>query len=1076
MMLKKLIRLFSIVLLFALAGNVSADDIVFDANSSNSTDSSWSLSWTHTIGSGQNRTLIVGLAGEDNSDSDLMILSIKYNGVYLSPVVGSAITEGTGTKMKTELFYLLESDLPSSGSYTILATYSGEVTRICGGAISLANVAQQTAEAVDTNSIASGRDISTDITLGSSGMWVVDVVGGSNVGVFTTTGTDMVEQFNISSLASAGAGSTRSVTSAGTVTMSWYHPSISRMTHSVAAFAPVNLSKAANPNPPHMVSGVARDVELSWSSGQGADSHDVYFGTDFNDVNTADNSLPLGTSVYKGNQPLGDTTYDPYSILESEQTYYWRIDEVNDAGPTISRGNVWNFTVEQYLAADFTGDWMVNNKDLDVLTGDWLNSGPSVLADADLNGQVDFNDYSFLANEWEPIPPEMLITSFESGETPIWSGGTISTNYPSDGSRSYHVAQDGVATITLSNVDWSDFIHLKFDVYNPGEVMMLGVRVRDSSPKTNTAWEYNVYAGFTTQHVRIDGLRTNFFATDDIGIDTSSINRIEIDLRNRHFYDTTSEGLYIDNVRISTEPTEPYTAYPEDPEMAKPEGFYLPEFPGFEAGYHTWAIDPDDYQILAPPGSGHGGSGRALKFLPLGEAQDIKIWDANRKFILGGTYTVDYWLKGPSGGIFEDYGRYISIPMTGDWQHEQWQFSISAGQTKRFVMEARNLNGTPAWLDKYTVSRNGSTGSIEPVSTAVGDPTIVTWADGICYVNGQPTFMMGFMRSDPAVLNGTPFNFCFPQELIQPEMEFMDRCAQYDLLTCVNLTASMRSIAPESAAYFARKYKNHPALFSYYLCDEPDHASPSACSEPPVLARATQVIRTIDCNHPTQTTVIPWCASNIYRFRDATDMSGGDRYVVQGTPNNSDLWQVWRASEAFRRSARNGEVNIFVPRAQSDITREENWGQAYMCVVSAAGGILWFEFGGAQNKWSDFVELGNELRSIEHFLVGMELVQGLAFANDFDQLRGIGRAAVAQDQTALITVNIKPTTRNNVQITAPFLAHATQADVLFESRTVPVNSGVIVDNFAGLERHVYVVDGIPEGVQMRPVPQPPCAP
>jgi hypothetical protein len=63
---KKLIFIFSLFLALALAGNVSADDIVFDANSSNSTDSSWSLSWTHTIGSGQNRILIVGLAGEDN--------------------------------------------------------------------------------------------------------------------------------------------------------------------------------------------------------------------------------------------------------------------------------------------------------------------------------------------------------------------------------------------------------------------------------------------------------------------------------------------------------------------------------------------------------------------------------------------------------------------------------------------------------------------------------------------------------------------------------------------------------------------------------------------------------------------------------------------------------------------------------------------------------------------------------------------------------------------------------------------------------------------------------------------------
>ncbi|MHC4396547.1 MAG: hypothetical protein ACYS1A_12920 [Planctomycetota bacterium] len=180
--------------------------------------------------------------------------------------------------MKTELFYLLESDLPSSGSYTILATYSGEVTRICAGGISLANVTQQTAEAVDTNSIISGRDISTDITTQTDGAWVVDVVGSSNVGVFTATGTDMAEQFNISSLASAGAGSTRSVPSAGTVTMSWYHPSTSRMTHSAAAFSPVELKRAGNPSPMHLATDVYPGVQLSWVAGAGADSHDYLAG------------------------------------------------------------------------------------------------------------------------------------------------------------------------------------------------------------------------------------------------------------------------------------------------------------------------------------------------------------------------------------------------------------------------------------------------------------------------------------------------------------------------------------------------------------------------------------------------------------------------------------------------------------------------------------------------------------------------------------------------------------------------------------------------------------------------------
>ena len=408
-MSNKLTLYFYLILILCLTGGISrGEDIVFDANSSNSADSSWSLSWTHTIGGGQNRILIVGLGGEDNSDNDLVVSSIRYNSINMHRVIGSSITEGepTGYKMKTELYYLLDDELPSSGGYTIAVNYSGEVTRICGGGISLANVAQEPAEAVDTNSSTWGNNVSTDITTQTDGAWVVDIAGSGDPGIFTPTDIDMVEQFNVPSSGSSAAGSTRLVSSAGQVTMSWYNNSISRMTHSVAAFSPVNLERATNPAPMHLDTDVVPDIEISWVAGQGADSHDVYFGKDFDDVNTADNTWPVGTSVYKGNHTIDANTYDPVGLLESEQTYYWRIDEVNDTDPNISRGNIWNFTVEQYIPGDFTNDGVINNADIGMLSDQWLDSGSEVTADADFDDKVNFKDFAIVANDWVPIFPD----------------------------------------------------------------------------------------------------------------------------------------------------------------------------------------------------------------------------------------------------------------------------------------------------------------------------------------------------------------------------------------------------------------------------------------------------------------------------------------------------------------------------------------------------------------------------------------------------------------------------------------------------------------------------------------------
>ena len=133
-------------------------------------------------------------------------------------------------------------------------------------------------------------------------------------------------------------------------------------------------------------------MPLNWKAGADAASHNVYFGTDFNDVNSANRLLgdlneddtvdlndilllteywlqdPTGTEpyagvnddnivdfydyallsqywmksespVFKGNQT--GIAFDP-GTLAAVTTYYWRIDEVN--GPETIRGDVWSFT------------------------------------------------------------------------------------------------------------------------------------------------------------------------------------------------------------------------------------------------------------------------------------------------------------------------------------------------------------------------------------------------------------------------------------------------------------------------------------------------------------------------------------------------------------------------------------------------------------------------------------------------------------------------------------------------------------------------------------------------------------
>ena len=89
--------------------------------------------------------------------------------------------------------------------------------------------------------------------------------------------------------------------------------------------APQLPAKAADPSPTNGATGVSTSPLLSWTAGEDATSHDVYFGT-------------TNPPPFQGNQT--QTTFNPGS-LNPGTTHYWRIDEVNENGTTT--GDLWVF-------------------------------------------------------------------------------------------------------------------------------------------------------------------------------------------------------------------------------------------------------------------------------------------------------------------------------------------------------------------------------------------------------------------------------------------------------------------------------------------------------------------------------------------------------------------------------------------------------------------------------------------------------------------------------------------------------------------------------------------------------------
>ena len=142
------------------------------------------------------------------------------------------------------------------------------------------------------------------------------------------------------------------------------------MNDGLAVITGVARPLARRPEPEDGAQHGATWISLSWTAGDFAVSHDVYVADNFDDVNNG------AAAAFQGNHALSFITagFVGFPIpdgLVPGTTYYWRVDEVNDANAASPwKGDVWSFWIPptsaynqspfdgaRFVDADVTLNW-----------------------------------------------------------------------------------------------------------------------------------------------------------------------------------------------------------------------------------------------------------------------------------------------------------------------------------------------------------------------------------------------------------------------------------------------------------------------------------------------------------------------------------------------------------------------------------------------------------------------------------------------------------------------------------------------------------------------------------------------
>jgi hypothetical protein len=337
----------------------SAPPVVAESRSS-ATANATTLSWSHTVGTGTNRFLLVGVSIRNANNT---VTRVSYAGQALTYV--GAQSNGDGT-VRVELWSL---QAPPSGTATVTMTLSGGA-KMVGGAVSFTGVDPMAPLGAFTSAGSPGAINNTNpsvaLTDALSNWMAVSVVATEGSAGSLTPASGQTRQYTLFYGNSGGdvAGGASTVTGSGTVTMGWTKGANAKWVigaialHQAPVLAPsVNTYSASF----WAVKGKSRSIQINYVSGGSSAPFMLFTATDPSYV------------PGRGNLATGDSVLVTVSVDSTMVAVYMAPSGLQFGTPATLK--IWYGGV----GGDLNGDGVVNATDTYIetnLLGMWTQPTP----------------------------------------------------------------------------------------------------------------------------------------------------------------------------------------------------------------------------------------------------------------------------------------------------------------------------------------------------------------------------------------------------------------------------------------------------------------------------------------------------------------------------------------------------------------------------------------------------------------------------------------------------------------------------------------------------------------------------